>query len=157
MRTIIILAGLAAIIVLAIVGFFVVTTPPSLDDGSRVTVKIDRTSVRADVASSEASRNKGLAGRNPLQDTQGMLFIFPETSAASFWMKGMTFPIDIIWINNNTVIEVTPNLPPPVPGTADEQLIRYSPTGPVDQVVEVATGWAASHGIQPGDPVKITK
>lgn len=51
---------------------------------------------KAEVASSPASMSKGLGNRaNPLEEDEAMLFIFPDPKIASFWMKDVSFPIQI--------------------------------------------------------------
>lgn len=153
--------GLTILVLLVFIcGIIVVirlTEPPSLEDGRTVGLAVDKQSLRATVAATDTSRAQGLASQNALADNRGMLFVFPKADLWPFWMKGVTFPIDIIWINNDNVTEVTPSVPPADPSLPDSQLPNYRPTGPVDRVLEVAAGWAARFSIQPGDPVKFTR
>lgn len=131
------------------------STPGRPSDGETTVVQVDQSQVRAKVAVSPQSQQTGLAGSPQLNDEEGMLFIFDQPAIQQFWMKGMTYPIDIIWIEGETVSEVTPNVPPPAAGTPDSALPTYKSQYPVDTVLEVAAGWAAAHNIQPGDPFKI--
>lgn len=142
--------------VVALVALVSVSGNPSLSDGSTVTVKVDRSTVTVPVAASLASQAKGLSGTPSITDEQGLLFVFERSELQEFWMKGLTYPIDIIWIDQETVSEVTPNVQPAEPNTADEALPRYRPQFPVNRVLEVPAGWAARHNIQPGDPVRIS-
>lgn len=142
---------------LAMAALTFLTRAPSLGDGKKVTVQVDKATVEATVAATEASRRQGLAGTQPLGEKNGMLFIFSESNLHPFWMKGVTYPIDIIWIENDTVSEVLPNVPPAAAGVPDEALPKYQPAFPVSKVLEVASGWAARNGIQPGDPVRISR
>ena len=96
---------------------------------------------------------KKLGGRSELSDAQGMLFLMGSTDKHSFWMKDVTFPIDIIWILDDKVAEVTHNVMPQ-PGAQDSELITYPAHIPVNKVLEVKSGWAATNGIKPGDVVK---
>ncbi len=50
---------------------------------------------------SEEDRQKGLGGRWKMCNECGMLFIFEESRELGFWMKGMKFDIDIIFIDEN--------------------------------------------------------
>lgn len=129
---------------------------PSLSDGSIVKVKVDRSTVTAPVAASLTTQAKGLGGTPSITDEQGMLFVFEQSTLQEFWMKGVNYPIDIVWIDGETVSEVTPNVQPAEPNTADESLPRYKPQYPVNRVLEVPAGWAARHNIQPGDPVRFS-
>lgn len=53
-----------------------------------------------EVAKNSAEFAKGLAGRPCILPNQGMLFVFNRSGQYPFWMKGMNFPIDIVWINS---------------------------------------------------------
>ena len=151
-----IIAGLAAALFAAFV-IVPIFESPSLDDGKTVTVRVDRAKVRAVIAAEDASRAKGLGGSGVLNEEQGMFFVLSTTNIPTFIMKDVGFPIDIIWINGDTVIEVTPNVPPDPPGIAPEKAPRYQPSAPANRVLEVNAGWAARNGVQPGDPVKLQR
>ena len=49
----------------------------------------------------------GLSNRSSLDPNKGMLFIFGKEGDYPFWMKGMLFPLDMIWISSNsTVVDI---------------------------------------------------
>lgn len=96
---------------------------------------------------------KGLSGRDSI-GSDGMLFIFPSSSIAKFWMIDMQFDLDFIWINDGKVVEITPNVPKPEPGMLSSELPTYQPSVPVNAMLEVNAGFAAQQGIQVGDVVK---
>ncbi len=105
----------------------------------------------AEVADTPVLRAKGLSGRRTLKPDEGMLFLFDEHSVQSFWMPNMKFPIDIIWIDENTVVSVGADAQPE-PGIP---VLRYSPEAPVNRVLEVPAGTAKAHGLKPGDKLDI--
>ncbi|MEX2043581.1 MAG: DUF192 domain-containing protein [Patescibacteria group bacterium] len=150
-------AGIVMAAIILTLGVMTIGRPPQFSDDATVTVRIDQAKLRADVAVSREKLAKGLMGAEPLPDDQGMLFVYEEPSTPRIWMKGVSFPIDIVWISGDTVTQVTPGVPPPKPGAADADLPRYSPDGPVDKVLEVDAGWARRHSVQSGDPVRITR
>jgi uncharacterized membrane protein (UPF0127 family) len=117
-------------------------------------VRIGAATVRADVAGDEASRQRGLSGRPGLADDEGMLFLLPDDSP-SFWMKGMRFPLDILWIKDGRVVDVSADVP--TPRGSDAPLPTYSPDRPADRVLEVNAGWAADHGVRRGDAVEVQR
>jgi uncharacterized membrane protein (UPF0127 family) len=43
----------------------------------------------------------GLSYTEKIDDNVGMLFVFDDVSTKNFWMRGMYFNIDIIWIDEN--------------------------------------------------------
>jgi len=64
-------------------------------------VEIGGTVFTVDVVDTEIERAQGLSLRESLATNEGMLFIFEKPGMYSFWMKDMSFPIDIIWIDEN--------------------------------------------------------
>ncbi len=64
-------------------------------------IRIGSEIINAEVASSPDERAKGLAGRPCILPSQGMLFEFAQTGQHPFWMKGMKFPIDVVWIGQD--------------------------------------------------------
>lgn len=69
-------------------------------------------------------------------------------------MKGMTFPIDIVWINKGIIIGIEHNVP--IPTSGDDPLPTYRSTDPVDTVLEVAGGFTDRHNIQIGQTLNVT-
>ena len=106
--------------------------------------------VQVEVARTIEERSRGLGGHAPLGEREGMLFIFPTPDRHSFWMKGMTFALDIIWIQQERVVHVLPSVPHHRPGTPDSALPIYTPPAAANYVLEVPAGFAAEWGIQPG-------
>jgi uncharacterized protein len=116
-----------------------------------VEVRVGGAEVRAEIAAGDAAREQGLSGRASLAEDRGMLFVYPDHIERTFWMKGMRFAIDIVWIDRGRVTGVEPDAPVPVGG----DLPRYPSRAPADRVLEVRAGWAARHGVERGDRVSI--
>ncbi len=119
-----------------------------------VVVLDERVRVAVDVVDTPALRTQGLSGRANLGDDEGMLFEFEAPKVQSFWMKGMRFEIDIVWIRDAHIVGITPNVPLPKSPTALPQF--FSPV-PCDVVLEVRAGAARRWGLQLGDPVRIER
>ena len=71
-------------------------------------------------------------------------------------MVDMKFNLDLIWIDKNKVIGITPNVPMPPPCNQTTQLCNsklplYYPPSVVDSVLEVNEGWAKKFNINVGD------
>ncbi|TXH07102.1 MAG: DUF192 domain-containing protein [Candidatus Moraniibacteriota bacterium] len=94
---------------------------------------------------------KGLSDRQELSGIDGMLFIFPQYHIPVFWMKNTKIPLDIIWIKDNVVVDITKEVP--VPQTED--LPTYSPIEKVNIVLEVPAGWSKANSVQIGDLLTI--
>lgn len=108
-----------------------------------------------DVADTKEKMETGLSGREKLKNDEGMLFDFraKQNKRPSFWMKGMKFGIDIIWIKDSEIIGVTNHISPPA--NSFERLKTYTPPGDVDYVLEVVAGWTNEFGANAGDKIKI--
>ncbi len=111
--------------------------------------------VIAELALSPAEQSLGLGYRNGLEPGRGMLFVFPEPAELGFWMKGMRFCIDIIWIANGEIVGAAENACPDPEGTEDSDRARRRSDQPVSHVLEMPAGWVAEHGFGPGTPVDI--
>ena len=110
--------------------------------------------VEVKYANSKSERANGLSNVESLPENSGLLFIFEEPQTQpSFWMKDMNFPIDIIWISADKVVQIDYDVPPPEPNTPDNELTVYSPKQPVDYVLEVNGGFSAKSNIEVGSPV----
>jgi uncharacterized protein len=116
-------------------------------------LQVGDASVRVEVAADRASQERGLSGRDALAPDAGMLFVL-DTDRPVFWMRGMRFPLDIVWIARGRVVDVTAGVPLPRPGRA---LPTYSPRRPADRALEVNAGWAVRHGVRRGDAVRLRR
>jgi len=105
-----------------------------------------------DVAATPVARERGLSGRTSLAQDYGMLFVFPAPAKHGFWMRGMNFALDFIWIRDKTVYELTRNVPAPLSGQSPNMLEPYYP---IDMVLEVNAGSIDRFGIKQGDKVVI--
>lgn len=98
--------------------------------------------IYVEIADNEAKHSQGLSGRASLAQDTGMLFIFETKQTPSFWMRGMNFGLDFIWIKDKKIIASTKNIPAPIYG---EVLETYMPPEPIDNVLEVNAGWIKKH------------
>lgn len=106
--------------------------------------------IDVEVASSPAQSERGLGYRDRLAPDAGMIFDLHETRVPVFWMKGMRFWLDMVWIGEDKrVAGVTAGVPPQS-GAPDEQLRRYAAPSPVRYVLELNAGAAARLGMIDG-------
>lgn len=118
-------------------------------------IKIRNTIIQIETADTKEKRSKGLGGRENLASNSGMLFIFPKQDKYAFWMKGLKFPLDMIWIRKNIIVDIIKNAKPPEQNQKDETLPTYLPRELVDMVLEVNAGFVDSHGIKINDAVEV--
>src|SRR4051794_41707343 len=118
------------------------------------TVTIGDVTIQAEIADTSPLETRGLGYRDGLDAGTGMLFDFERASVHTFWMKGMRFCLDIIWIENGEITGAAQSVCPE-PGAADADLPRYSSEVPVTYVLEVPAGTMAANGWEAGTAVKI--
>jgi uncharacterized membrane protein (UPF0127 family) len=115
---------------------------------SSVTIRNHK--IFVELAITENEKRKGLGERNKLPKDGGMLFLMGEPAYHGFWMNDMRFPLDFIWIDGKTVVDVTENVPNPV---GNEPPMGLKPRVPADKVLEVNAGAIALYKIAIGDAV----
>jgi len=95
-------------------------------------------------AETNLQRIKGLSDRANLSEDTGMAFIFEQDGEQCFWMKGMRFNLDIIWMNDQKkIIKIKENTSPntyPDEFCADD--VKY--------VLEFNQGFVSKHGLKLG-------
>ncbi len=118
---------------------------PSTKEAPSITIR-DRT-VQLEIAQTPAEQARGLGDRDELAWGHGMLFEYPAPGFPGFWMKGMRFDIDIVWIREGRIVDVS-------------HRVRHFPEGPgptirprqlTDTVLEVPAGFAQAHSWRVGD------
>jgi len=88
----------------------------SVQSSSEKFVKIflpNGTSITAELAITEAERQRGLMFREALLPDQGMLLVFEEEDIYYIWMKNMKFSIDILWLDTEKrIVHIEKKVPP---------------------------------------------
>lgn len=140
---------------IVVIGFFVsIVFSKNLLNTSRTRiVTINNQRITVEIADTDTLRSQGLSGRESLAKDRGMLFVYQKPGIYSFWMKDMQFPLDFIWINGDTVVDLTKDIP--VPETEDLlTLPNYQPNTPVDKILELNVGSIAGMNIKIGDKIE---
>jgi uncharacterized membrane protein (UPF0127 family) len=113
-------------------------------------VVIGQATFTVEVAVTDAKRERGLGYRDTLPPLHGMLFVYPAKGDYAFWMKGMRFPLDFVWISGTTVVDITQN----VPVSPGPDFPLYRPKAPADKILEINAGEIRRAGIKIGDSVR---
>lgn len=113
-------------------------------------VRIGDTTIVVEVAVTDAQKMRGLGGRISMPKNNGMLFPYDHTEQFEFWMRGMLFPLDFVWINGKTVVDLSYNIPAPKNG---QRPSIVKPMVPADKVLELNAGAIQQIGIATGDAV----
>ena len=118
-------------------------------------VEVGGAAFMVEIAASPDERSRGLSGRDRLPEGSGMLFVYNEPAVPGFWMRGMRFALDFVWIGADCeVADLTPDVPAPGPAHPVGELPVYRPSTSVIFNLEVNAGSAARHDIGVGDAVR---
>lgn len=107
-----------------------------------------------ELALTNEEKQNGLSNRKSLPQDQGMLFLMNEPAYHGFWMQGMRFPLDFIWISGKTVVDISENVPSPI---SNEPPVSLKPRVPADKVLEVNAGVIKRISIQVGDTIEFNR
>ncbi|HVX02619.1 MAG TPA: DUF192 domain-containing protein [Nitrososphaera sp.] len=111
-------------------------------------VTIGGVQILADIADTNDKKTKGLDVRDNMTETEGMLFPFDVDYPHAFWMNGMKFPLDIIWLDSNkTVVHIEHSLPP-CPNQFD--CPNHQPDKNARYVLETVAGFSERHDVKDG-------
>jgi uncharacterized membrane protein (UPF0127 family) len=114
--------------------------------GDTTTVGYPGGSFEVLLANNSFEHTKGLSG-GELDDfkADGMLFTFNNKEKREFWMNGMKFDLDVVWIIDGKVMKIDKNVQAPEEGETPER-IKSQPFE-VDMVLELPAGTVDEVGI----------
>jgi len=105
--------------------------------------------LRLERVSSPQDIERGLSGRLSMPEDQGMLFIFDEPGKQCFWMKGMKFALDIIWLDEyKKVVTLKESVQP------DSYPDSFCPSALAQYVIEVNAGVADKAYVSEGSQLQ---
>jgi len=101
--------------------------------------------VNCEVPSTDEEKMTGLMYRDSLCDNCGMFYDYVD---GGFWMKNVNFPIEMIFINNNQIVDIKK-------ANAQDETTIY-PSVESNGNLEVNDGFCESNNISIGDKVYIS-
>ncbi|MDR1506476.1 MAG: DUF192 domain-containing protein [Treponema sp.] len=105
--------------------------------------------IKAELARTPRERQAGLMFRKSLKDGEGMLFIFENDEAYSFWMKNTVIPLSAAFIyGDGTILEIKNLYPNDLASVHPSRSIRY--------VLEAPQGWFERAGVGAGDRLDLS-
>ena len=129
---------------------FVLLCSSCMASGPYVELKGQR--FKVELAETREKQALGLMFRDELPPDHGMLFIFPNESRQSFWMKNTRIPLDIFYFNGALeLVSVSERTPP----CRTSRCPSYPSAGPAKYVLELNSGKAAELGVRPGDKLEL--
>ncbi len=102
--------------------------------------------IRAEVASTDTQRERGLMFRKKLPENNGMLFVFDRPARSCMWMKNTPLPLSVAFIGaDGTIINIEEMEPFTLESHCSQGWIRYA--------LEMNKNWFARNGIKPGSKI----
>jgi len=117
-------------------------------------IVVDDHRLVVEIAKTAKEKEQGLSDRKNLCSDCGMLFVFDQEGFYPFWMRRMYFDIDILWIADDRVVDVTLGAKVSSKEEFAAPKTFYRSRVPIDKVLEVDAGWVEKNGIKAGDVVK---
>ena len=119
---------------------------------NKVTMLMPQGALQVEVVDTPVSRELGLSKRLMMKNDEGMLFVFDVPGRYGFWMKDMSFPLDIMWINQNgIVVNIERNVTP----ESYKEKKTYINQADASYVLEINAGQAEKFGLYLGSKIKI--
>ena len=137
------------LLLLLLVGFALISCNKDKNLQTQV-IKINQWEITVETADTLESQEKGLMGRESMDEDHGMLFVYERDAKKSFWMKNTKIPLSIAYIAADGTIREIYDMEPLSTRTVDS---RYS----VRYALEVNQEAFERHGIKAGDKVEFIK
>lgn len=118
---------------------------------SITSITIKNTTFEIELAQTAQEKEQGLSNRESLAQNKGMLFLFDTKEIHPFWMKDMNFALDMIWIADSKIVDITHSMQPPK--NKNEYPAIASPKKPANKVLEINAGLSKTNGFEIGDSV----
>ena len=112
-----------------------------------ITLKVGGQTIRAEVAATDETRQKGLMFRETMAKNAGMLFIFPDVAYHAMWMRNTPLPLAVAYVDASGKI-VSIHEMQPLTETS------HQASGPARYALEMNSGWFARHQVKAGDTIK---
>lgn len=136
-----------------VLGLGLACQAPELGPPVDAWVEIGSKRVAVELAQTPADQAKGLGYRDELAWGKGMYFTYAHPAFYSFWMRGMRFSIDIVWIRQGRIVDLHADVPFEAGGNGP----TLRPREAVDAVLEVPAGYAAASGWRIGNRVQLER
>lgn len=103
--------------------------------------------VEAEVAATDATRQRGLMLREKMPANRGMLFVFAEARQQCMWMKNTLLPLSVAFLDDGGAIVNIEDMGP-------KTLNNHCSAKPVRFALEMNLGWFKQRGFGPGTALR---
>ena len=112
-----------------------------------ISLNVNGHAVKAELATDDATRQKGLMFRTHMGKNDGMLFVFSQVAYHAMWMKNTLIPLSVAYMDDSGKIVSIHEMEP-------QTEISHQAEGPVRYALEMNAGWFSANKIKPGDSIK---
>lgn len=117
-----------------------------------VTIHLREKNLKMLVADTYAHEFEGWGKKTDMNGYDGMIFVFSYRAPHAMVMRAVQFPLDIVWVDGDTIVDMAPNVQPQ-PGLSESQLTQYQPRVPDTTVLEFRAGLIEQLGLKIGDTI----
>ena len=139
---------------MAALPFGIATSAQVISDSRLVPVRTPSgATIQAEIADTPQKRATGLMFRDHLKKDHGMLFIFGDSQAWTFWMKNTRISLDLIWMDGKKrVVHIERSVP--ICTRTDDSCPQYRPNDDAKFVLEIAGGTVDGYKIERGSKLQ---
>lgn len=112
-----------------------------------ITLKAGSQVIRAEIAATEESRQKGLMFREKMAKNEGMLFVFPDVAYHAMWMRNTPLPLAVAFMDQAGKIVSIHEMQPFTENS-------HQAAGPARYALEMNSEWFARNAVKTGDIIK---
>lgn len=103
--------------------------------------------IQAEIAATEAARQRGLMARQTMGPNEGMLFVFDRPAGVCMWMKNTPLALSVAFIDaEGKIVNIEDMQPNTTDSHCAKKLIRYA--------LEMNQGWFKQKNIKPGSTIE---
>lgn len=114
-------------------------------------ILIGKEKIAVEIANTSQKITEGLSGRSSMAEDSGMLFLMPQLGNPDFWMKGMMFDLDFVFLRDGQVVELIGNVPYPK-GNDDIRYVKSVES--FNQALELNAGMIKKLEIKVGQKIE---
>ena len=112
-----------------------------------IMLKVGSQTVKAEVAVTDETRQKGLMFREKVAANSGMLFVFADIAYHAMWMRNTPLPLAVAFMDQSGKIVSIHEMQP-------HTEISHMAAGPVRYALEMNGGWFERNQVKAGDLIQ---
>lgn len=112
-----------------------------------IALKVGNQTIRAEIAATDETRQKGLMFREKMAPNTGMLFVFPDIAYHAMWMRNTPLPLAVAFMDDaGKIVSIHEMLP--------FTETTHQAAGPARYALEMNSEWFKRNQVKAGDTIK---